>query len=187
MTNYFCGHEPPIALYTYDNWTHHETTGDQKCIEAILPAYVTPESTWLHIGIGNSSLAKLYAAQIYRLDGITVAQEEIDTAPKLGNYHVRWCDKHGREFLTDTRYDVIIDTTPCGHACCWKHWLDYMIAVFKMLKPGGSYLTDKVGLAWAQPTFKGMTPETFGVFLATLGCSWKMLNDTVIEVKRCGY
>src|SRR5512138_1846615 len=130
----FCGHEPPIPLYTYDNWAHHETSGDQQCIEAVLPQYITPDAVWLHIGIGNSSLAKLYAEQIKRLDGITVCREEIDTAPQMDNYHAWICDKHSPLFLSYERYDVIIDTTPFGHACCKRHLEQYFRNVFSMLK-----------------------------------------------------
>jgi len=180
----YCMQEPPLALYTYDNWTHMPTSKDQECIEAVLPGYVVPQATWLHIGIGNSSLAKKFAHQVKRLDGITVVDEEVDTAPKIENYRVWWCDKHSPEFLTAERYDVIIDTTPAGHACCFKHFKDYLRMAFQMLR--GAYLTDKMGLAWAQPTFIGMTPEQFLTEAILWGGARGMVfvGETVIEVRR---
>lgn len=173
-----------MALYTYDNWTHMPTSKDQECIEAVLSGYASLEQTWLHIGIGNSSLAKLYAGQVKRLDGITVVQEEIDTAPKIDNYRVWWCDKHSPSFLTDERYDVIIDSTPCGHACCWKHFRDYLRMAFEMLMLNGVYLTDLVGLAWAQPTFSGMMVEQFATEVAIAGGWLNSVKDTVIEMRK---
>lgn len=181
MIRDYCRYEPPLNLYFYDNWTHMPTSNDQKCIEAVLPQYVSKDAVWMHIGIGNSSLAKLFAPQIKRLDGITVCQEEIDTAPDIWNYRTWICNKHSPLFLTDERYDVIIDTTPCGHACCWKHWFEYLKNVFAMTK--GVYLTDKVGLAWAQPTFKGMAPEKFGEYINEYGMWYRMITDTVMEIK----
>lgn len=182
MIREYCGLEPPLALYTYDNWTHMPTSKDQECIEAVLPGYVDPEAVWLHIGIGNSSLAKKFAHQVKRLDGITVAQEEIDTAPKIENYRVWWCDKHSLAFLTDERYDVIIDSTPAGHACCWKHFRDYLRMAFAMLR--GVYLTDQAGLCWAQPTFSGMTVGEFALELLSYDITLRLVNDTVIEVRQ---
>lgn len=177
----YCGHEPPLNLYDYDNWTHQPTSNDQKCIEAVLPNYVNPDAVWLHIGIGNSSLAKLYAPQIKRLEGITVVQEEIDTAPKFDNYHVRICNKHSKDLLNGQFYDVVIDTTPCGHACCWKHFRDYLKNVFFITN--GVYLTDLVGLAWSQPTFKGMTADEFYEHIKPHAMKYRMITDTVMEVK----
>lgn len=176
----YCGNEPPLNLYHYDNWAHMPTSNDQKCIEAVLPQYVNKDAVWLHVGIGNSSLAKLFCSQIKRLDGITVCQEEIDTAPKFENYLVRICNKHGEGLLNGQTYDVVIDTTPCGHACCWHHFRAYLKNVFSLVT--GVYLTDKVGLAWAQPTFKGMTPEQFGEYIAEYGMKYRMLTDTVVEI-----
>jgi hypothetical protein len=66
----YCFTEPPRVLYMDDNWTHMPTSEDQKRIEAVLPQFVYFEACWLHIGIGNSSLAKLFSSQIWRLDGI---------------------------------------------------------------------------------------------------------------------
>jgi hypothetical protein len=179
----YCGCEPPRVLYTDDNWTHMPTSEDQKRIEAVLPQYVWPDAKWLHIGIGNSSLERIFAPQIGTMVGITVCQEEIDTAPKWHNFIPLLCDKHSPAFLTSWHYSVIIDTTPTAHACCWKHLQDYLRNVFSMLAPEGVYLTDKVGLAWARPTGKGMTPDEFGDVIKQYGVRWQWLTDSVIEIK----
>ena len=181
MVNY-CGCEPPRILYTDDNWTHMPTSEDQKRIEAVLPRFIAPKAVWLHVGIGNSSLAKLYAEKIEWLDGITVCPEEIQTAPIFDNYFPRLCDKHNPEFYTGAHYDVIIDTTPTAHACCRKHLLDYLYNLFAMLAPQGTFLTDKVGLAWARPTGKGMNPAEFGDLIAQYGAEWRWLTDSVIAI-----
>lgn len=185
MVKDYCGIEPPIALYTYDNWTHMPTSNDQLCIEDVLSWYVNYDGVWLHIGAGNHSLGKRFAPFVKRIDAITVVQEEIDYAPPIANYRVWYCDKHSPDMLTEERYDVIIDTTPCGHACCWKHFYDYLNYVFHLLKPDGVYLTDKVGLAWAQPTFKGMEPEIFGQVVGKYGMKIKFVTDTVMELTKC--
>ena len=150
-----------------------------------MPGYIGPDQVWLHIGAGNHSLGKLFSARVKRIDAITVVQEEIETAPGIGNYRVWWCDKHHPDFMTAERYNVIIDTTPCGHACCWKHFYDYLNHVFHLLDKGGVYLTDKVGLAWAQPTFKGMEPEIFGAVIGQYGMRWQFISETVMECVKC--
>ncbi len=179
----FCGLEPPKILYRDDNWAAMPTTPDQERIEAILPRFVFLGAIWLHVGIGNSSLAKLYASQIKRLDGITVCRQEIDTAPQMVNYCPCFCDKHTLRFYDWPLYDVIIDTNPCSHACCRKHLYDYLREIFVMLQPSGLFLTDKVGLAWARPTGQGMTPEEFGAVISQYGMTWNYLTDYVIEIK----
>ena len=180
----YCEHEPPRILYTYDNWTHMPTSADQLRIEDALENMANPKQVWLHIGIGNSSLAKRFAWRVKRIDGITVAQEEIDTAPNIQNYIVSFCDKHSQRFLKQWKYDVIIDTTPCGHACCKKHLNDYFDYVFAMLAPDGIYLTDRAGLAWAQPTSKGMTPSEFTHAISRLNVKVKFITEFVMEVSQ---
>lgn len=182
MVNY-CQVEPAPILWADDNWTHMPTSEDQKRIEAVLPRYVLPNASWLHIGIGNSSLAKLFCPSINKLDGITVVQEEIDSAPHFDNYFIRLCNKHALEFQSFEQYDVIIDTTPAGHACCNVHLMDYFEYAFSMLAPEGAYLTDRIGLAWARPSSKGMTPEEFGEAIALFNMNYQFITDFVIEVK----
>ncbi len=184
MVNY-CFQEPPRVLYTDDNWTHMPTSEDQKRIEAVLKNYVKPSGEWLHIGIGNSSLERLYVPHIRHLIGITVCQEEIDTAPMLTGYFPCLVDKHSPDFkaLMETYpFDVVIDTTPGAHACCWKHLGDYLDAVFKNLK--GVYLTDRVGLAWSRPTGRGMTPEEFKDLVEPYGMQMNSLTNYVLEIRR---
>jgi hypothetical protein len=57
-------------------WTHRDTTPDQQRIEAHLPALLRPESAILHIGVGNSGLARSFSGAVARILGTTVDVEE---------------------------------------------------------------------------------------------------------------
>lgn len=180
----YCGHEPPLILYTDDNWSHRPTTKDQKRIENVLGNYANKDAVWLHIGIGNSSLAKRIAHKIKKLDGLTVVMEEIQVAPRILNYFPVFMDKHSMALRSFGSYDLIIDTTPSGHACCKKHLIDYLITIGIILKDNGVLLTDEVGLAWARTTSIGFTPDDFAQLIKDYKLILTKGNNRLIEIRK---
>lgn len=133
-------------------WTQRPTTGGQLRIEAKLEELVTGHPSVLHIGIGNSSLARRFAPRLARLVGTTISEEEAALANGLGlgNYKVRLankltCDMDG----IPGPFDFIVDNNPTGFACCLPHFAQMMATYLRLLKPmGGLLLTERQGLGW---------------------------------------
>jgi hypothetical protein len=179
-----CGREYPESLCIARNWTRRETTPDQQNIERVLVDMTDPQETWLHIGIGNSSLAKKFADKVKQIDGISISPEEVEHAKGLGiiNYHPFICNKYSHKFDYDIFYDVIIDNNPTSHCCCHKHLMDYLNNISKKLQ--GLYLTDSIGLVHAEPYAQGYTPYEFEKLITPLGMEIIRFDDSVIMIVR---
>lgn len=179
-----CSREYPESLCVARNWTHRETTPDQAHIESVLEGMLFPGARWLHIGIGNSSLARHYAGRVGQIDGLSISDEEIAYAESLGipNYAVWLCNKYSTEFDFPGCYDLIIDNNPSSHCCCRRHLLDYLRNVYAKL--GGTYLTDKIGLEHAETYARGFAFDEFSDLIAPLGLVMARVNETVYTIRK---
>lgn len=100
----------------------------------------------LHIGIGNSSVAKELRDIFQQIDGITNTQQEFEMGKSL-NDRVFLLNKYNlREFVKiDYNYDVIVDVNLKSFACCEKHWLGFMDDVTQKLNIGGRLISHTAG------------------------------------------
>ncbi len=108
----------------------------------------------LHVGIGNSELAKTFYAAGHRIDGVTVNQQELDHAQTLNlpRYRVVLTNKYHRKFTQyfgSNTYDYVVDNNPASFACCQYHFYCMIENYLTCLKPGGQILTDQRGMDWA--------------------------------------
>src|SRR5437764_8596280 len=114
---------PGIALancFEID-YSRRQTSVDQARIEAWLGRTDLAGKTLLHVGVGNSSLAKGLAHRVVRVDGLTAHPNEKAHADSLRipNYRVVLLNKHSRElFRLRGAYDFIIDNNLASFACC---------------------------------------------------------------------
>jgi hypothetical protein len=136
-------------------WTDKPTTSDQLQIEDVLEKCIEPTSRILHIGIGNSSLAKRFSSRVCIIDGTTLHAEEKFHAEKLElpNYNVYVCNKYGPGMGSlQGRYDFIVDNNPFSFACCLRH-ASLMIANYAelLLPVRGVILTALPGYGWVTP------------------------------------
>jgi hypothetical protein len=104
----------------------------------------------LHVGVGNSGLAKRFASRLAAIDGITIQPSELELARQLGlgNYRVLLANKYApdsRERL-GSRYHFIVDNNPSAFACCRQHFFTMLRNYRRMLWPGGRLLSDRWGL-----------------------------------------
>jgi hypothetical protein len=151
----FCGNldRPGIEL---DNpaeidYSRRPTSVDQARIEAWLRGADLAGKAVLHVGVGNSSLARGLAGKVRQLDGLTVHPNEKAHADSLGipNYRVLLLNKHGPGlFRLEGRYDLIVDNNLASFACCTYHFHLMLAGYAAKLKPGGCVLTDERGMAW---------------------------------------
>jgi hypothetical protein len=66
------------------DWTDQETTPDQQRMEEVLADDGVRGRVLLHVGVGNSSLAKRFHSSAHRIDGITIQENECRRASCLG-------------------------------------------------------------------------------------------------------
>lgn len=131
------------------DWSARPTTRDQARIEEVIAPLLMPQSRLLHVGIGNSGLARRFCGQVAQVDGVTISHAEIEQANSLHlpNYIVRLLNKYGRDFATLIGpYDFILDNNPTTFACCRAHFARMMQTYAAMLALGGILVTDKAGL-----------------------------------------
>ncbi len=191
MLNY-CGHEPPFDVCVSRDWSNRDPSPDQQRIVEVLESFVRPDANWLHIGIGNSSLAKRFAPRIEAIMGISITKAELDLAEKLNipNYYTNYTNKYSRRFailgssdLMSKPFDVIIDNNPTSFACCRYHLGRYMGCISNLISQGGTLLTDSEGLAYNEAYSDNYSPVEFARLAALFGMHVLGLTDKVFWVR----
>jgi hypothetical protein len=140
----------------WQDWTDQETTPDQDRIENLLEADHIRGTVLLHVGIGNSSLAKRFHNAARAIDGITIQENEYRHATRLAisNYTAILASKYATNLAMrlNRKYDFIVDNNPTTFCCCRGHLSTMLANYTAMLNPNGVIVTDTVGLHWtSQP------------------------------------
>ena len=118
--------ENSVINYTDGNWIYRKVTLDQRNIMNYLDTVNLAGKQLLHIGIGNSSIAKRFSLKLEFIDGITIVKAEKEYADHLNltNYTTFLINKYSEELKKlNKRYDYIIDNDLAGYACCKYHFL----------------------------------------------------------------
>lgn len=152
----FCGNleNPGLGLDRPDlvDYSQVDVTPDQLRISEYLSQLNLEDTVILHVGVGNSSLAKNLSPHVQRVDGLTVCMNEKHVAESLdlSNYHTFYLNKYSRELLTGLSrpYDFIIDNNLASFACCKFHFYRMFETYLHLLNPGGSILTEQSGMNW---------------------------------------
>lgn len=152
-----------ISLHSYDevekitkhplmDYSSCAPSDDQKEINDYLLGYESRGKSILHIGIGNSSIAKMFT-HAKNIDGITISENEEFYAKSLGlnNYHIirenKYCSNL-KTMLGNNKYDLIIDNNLASFVCCEKHFLQFMSTLSSSLKSNGMIITHWYGMQW---------------------------------------
>jgi hypothetical protein len=133
------------------DWTECETTPDQLRIEDYLDRFDLSGKSVLHVGIGNSRLARRFHRRASRIVGTTVVPGELAHARSLAlpGYEPVLHNKYAGALPVGGRFDFILDNNPTTFCCCLTH-LDAMLALYAGLLTGrGQIVTDRVGLGWS--------------------------------------
>lgn len=133
------------------DYTERESTEDQRRIEDVLEPRLRPDDRLLHVGTGNSMLARRFATRVAAIVGLTLSADELRHGASLGiaNYRVLQVNKYTPALASlPGPFDYIIDNNPASFACCVGHFQVMLDAYAALLRPGGLMVTDQQGLDW---------------------------------------
>jgi len=148
----YCGSDQPGVASNDEalDWTQQQTTPDQVRIEAVLDSMALIGAQLLHVGVGNSKLARRFASRLHRVDGLTVHHNEKIYADALAiaNYTVYVLNKYSRKVVSvlPYTYDFIIDNNLASFACCKKHFFVMLGNYLSLLRSQGRILTCQIGM-----------------------------------------
>lgn len=187
-----CERAEPGLTGTLD-WTDDDTTPDQKRITRVLEAApLGPEHRVLHVGVGNSELARRLSSRVGQIDGVTRAQAEKDMADalNLANYTVHLANKYSQAFrsVVPGRYDDIVDNNLASYACCLFHLYVMFDNYLACLSPGGRILTDQEGMDWTATGSDDwcLSFDDLGSLVEPLGLVVRPVTALVYELVRPG-
>jgi len=139
----------------FSYWENNEVTSDEKNILLYLNNNnLIKNKNILHIGIGNSYLAK-NLKNFNFIDGITISNNELTYGLKLKikNYDIFFKNKYSAGDLIKNKnnnYDVIIDNNLKSFACCSVSFDDLINKYKKYLKNTGFIITSLKGMNWSR-------------------------------------
>jgi hypothetical protein len=145
--------ENPGVTYGEDlrDWSDKATTPDQARIERYIDRYDLRRARILHIGIGNSGLARRFHRRVKEIVGTTIDEPEMRVARSLAlpNYrfvvHNKFSGKNGP---IEGTFDFIVDNNPTSPCCCLRHQSEMLDFYLEKLAPHGQIVTDRLGLGW---------------------------------------
>jgi len=149
-----CGNSTdPGVRYCEDlrDWSDKATTPDQRRIENYIDRFDLRQKRILHIGIGNSGLARRFHRRVQEIVGTTIDEPEMKVARSLAvpNYSFVLHNKFsGRDDVVEGTFDFILENNPTSPCCCVRHLSVLFDFYAKKLAPGGQIVTDRQGLEW---------------------------------------
>jgi len=142
----------PLDSDRFIDSSRKPTTIDQSRIEEVMEGLPCDGLRILHVGVGNSSLARRFASRADGIMGLTLSPNEKSLSDTLGlpGYTVLLLNKYGRELLSlaKTGYDLIVDNNLASFACCKFHFYRMLDSYVARLVTGGMILTDQRGMDW---------------------------------------
>ena len=155
---FHCGNEiDPGVLDTPElrDWSARPTTDDQYRIESYLDRLDLRTKRILHIGIGNSGLARRLRRRAGEIVGTSVDGAEIGLARSLSlpNYTAVEHNKYsGLSNEIPGKFDLIVDNNLTSSCCCISHLRRLFEFLGAKLSSDGQVITDAAGLAWIPQT-----------------------------------
>jgi hypothetical protein len=149
-----CGNRSdPGIIYSEDlrDWSDKATTPDQYRMEAYIDRYDLREKRVLHVGVGNSGLARRFHRRVREIVGTTIDEPELKVARSLAlsNYQVVLHNKYsGRAEDQLGHFDFILDNNPTSPCCCITHLAQLFDFYTARLAPAGQIVSDREGLEW---------------------------------------
>jgi len=142
-----------VSKFSY--WENKEATNDEKDVLSYLKNNnLFYNKKILHIGIGNSYIAKNLKG-FKKIDGISLSKNELDLAKKnnIDNYEVFFQNKYCQNNILNkdlSSYDIIIDINIKSFACCDKAFENLFETYSKMLNTNGIIISSKAGMKWSR-------------------------------------
>ncbi len=157
-----CGEEPRVDSYDAAeqatgwplfDYSACDPTIDQAAINRWLARSVLDGKDILHIGAGNSSVARLASGRANRVVALTVSQAEFEHARNLGlpDYAIHLMNKHATAFADrfgSDEFDLVLDNNLTSFVCCQRHAERYLATLTGLLKADGTIVTHWAGMQW---------------------------------------
>jgi len=149
-----CGNShSPGVIYSPElrDWSDKATTTDQARMERYIDRFDLRKARILHVGIGNSGLAKRFHSRVGEIVGTTIDDPEMKVAAalQLPNYSFLPHNKFsGRNEAIKGKFDFILDNNPTSPCCCFRHLAVLFDFYAEKLAGNGQIVTDRQGLAW---------------------------------------
>jgi cyclopropane fatty-acyl-phospholipid synthase-like methyltransferase len=178
-------------MYNDDTWAT-TTSPDQFECNRVLEELIYPDGhpitnniSILHVGIGTSSTYQVFsgARGIKKVVGITIMDSEILVARENENifkreYEIHKVNKYSIDQMESSiidNFDFIIDNNMKQHACCDKHWRDYLAFIVDLLHENGVLITHTQGF---QPHTTNIGPLSLMELLQTLPSGFRVTART---------
>lgn len=187
----------PIYDHGLEDWSQRiEAGSDEQEIVRIIDGPEARDKRVLHIGIGNSFLARRLAKEARYIDGVTMNPREAEIARKVNilSYRVIVGDKHLPETYWKLRgtYDWIIETGLTTYSCCPYHLASYFGLLLSMLAAGGTIWTHEAQFGQRWHTQKHLEESPIPAMevaaeLAEMAVHWPIdcqLYGQVIAIRR---
>jgi hypothetical protein len=188
-----CGNErSPGVIYSEDirDWSDKATTPDQKRMELYVDRFDLRQKRILHVGIGDSGLARRFHHRVREIVGTTIDDPEMRVArvAAVPSYtfvlHNKFSGKNG---VVPGRFDFILDNNPTSPCCCVRHLAKLFDFYAEKLADGGQIVTDAEGLGWvpegSDPRW-GFNFDDLEAAAAVAGFSTFRANKTVYVLAR---
>lgn len=188
-----CGNAvDPGIIYSEDlrDWSDKATTPDQRRIEHYIDRFDLRDRRVLHVGVGNSGLAKRFYRRVKEIVGTTIDQPEIEVARALAlpNYAVLLHNKYaGGSDAILGQFDFIVDNNLTSPCCCISHLAELFRFLDARLTGDGQIVTDREGLGWvpddSHPRW-GFDFDDLAAVAAAAGLSAHRANRDVFILSR---
>lgn len=138
----------------YSYWEDKKETQDEREILSFINNSFKDGQKILHVGIGNSYIAKNLSQKNY-ITGITISKNEINTAKNLNliNYNFFFQNKYAENNILDkitNLYDIIIDINLKSYSCCNNSFQTLFHRYKKNLTKKGIIVTSFTGMKWSR-------------------------------------
>ncbi|MBW1779299.1 MAG: hypothetical protein JRL30_01040 [Deltaproteobacteria bacterium] len=198
--------QTPTPLYDLaedkENWAARSacSEGERTTIDFLVGCAGIGDHRVLHVGVGNSRLARELAPSVASIKGVTINPKEKDRADLLAieNYKVVVGDKHlwptYKRFGNNPKYDWIVDSDLTCYACCKWHGVNLFLLYLDMLAPEGTIWTNEKQFAsrWGPknglraPTLPKMRLDKLKQFRSDLGVTIARYDNGVVSIRRNG-
>jgi hypothetical protein len=182
----------PGVIYSEDirDWSDKATTPDQKRMELYLDRFDLQQKRILHVGIGDSGLARRFQHRVREIVGTTIDDPEMKVAraAAIPNYTFVIHNKFsGKNEVVPGQFDFILDNNPTSPCCCVRHLAELFDFYAEKLSHGGQIITDAQGLGWvpegSDPRW-GFELDDLAAAAAVAGFSTLRANKTIYVVAR---
>ena len=143
----------------------------------------------LDFGCGPGRNLVKYARKFKRIDGVDIAQKNLDNAAlwiKHNNldpqdHTLFLCNGVDLNGIGDAEYDIVMSTICMQHICVYDIRLNYLQEFYRVLKDGG-HITIQMGYGTPSPKTVDYYDNYYDALTTNRGCDTSISNYTQVEI-----